>query len=150
MFRYIRDNYVDADKAMPKALYEGAMKGMFEALGDPNSAYHTASEWRKISDTTTGTFGGVGLVISKADKVGAEVVSAIEGTPAYKAGVSAGDIITKVNGGSVADIPIDGIVDKLRGQPKTDVTVTIKRGDQIEFDATLTRDIIEVPRSVPR
>jgi carboxyl-terminal processing protease len=145
MFRYVRDTYVDADKAQPKALYEGAMKGMFEALGDPNSAYHNASEWRRISDTTTGTFGGVGLVIAKADKAGAEVVSAIEGTPAYKAGVSAGDIITKVNGDSVAELAIDGIVDRLRGKPKTDVTVTIKRGDTIEFDATLTRDIIEVP-----
>jgi carboxyl-terminal processing protease len=145
MFRYVRDNYVDVDKALPKALYEGAMKGMFEALGDPNSAYHNASEWRRISDTTTGTFGGVGLVIAKSDKLGAEVVSAIEGTPAYKAGVSAGDIITKVNGDSVAELAIDGIVDRLRGKPKTDVTVTIKRGDTIEFDATLTRDIIEIP-----
>ncbi|HYW85967.1 MAG TPA: peptidase S41, partial [Spirochaetia bacterium] len=61
MMRYVRDTYVDADKAQPKALYEGAMKGMFEALGDPNSAYHNATEWRKISDTTTGVFGGVGL-----------------------------------------------------------------------------------------
>jgi carboxyl-terminal processing protease len=145
MFRYVRDNYVDVDKAQPKALYEGAMKGIFEALGDPNSAYHTATEWRRISDTTTGTFGGVGLVIAKADKEGAEVVSAIEGTPAYKAGVSAGDVITKVNGDSVAELAIDAIVDRLRGKPKTDVTVTIKRGDAIEFDATLTRDIIEVP-----
>ena len=145
MFQYVRDNYVDADKAQPKALYEGALKGMFESLGDPNSAYHNTSEWRKISDTTTGTFGGVGLVISKVEKVGAEVVSAIEGTPAYKAGISAGDIIAKVNGNSVADLAIDAIVDKLRGEPRTDVTVTVKRGDSIVFDATITRDIIEVP-----
>ena len=145
MFQYIRDNYVDADKAQPKALYEGALKGMFEALGDPNSAYHNMSEWRKISDTTTGTFGGVGLVISKVEKVGAEVDSAIEGTPAYKAGISAGDIIAKVNGTSVAELAIDAIVDKLRGVPRTDVTVTVKRGDSIVFDATITRDIIEVP-----
>ena len=145
MFQFVRDNYVDADKAQPKALYEGALKGMFEALGDPNSAYHNTSEWRKISDTTTGTFGGVGLVISKVEKVGAEVVSAIEGTPAYKAGISAGDDIVKVNGSSVAELAIDAIVDKLRGAPRTDVTVTVKRGDSIVFDATLTRDIIVVP-----
>jgi carboxyl-terminal processing protease len=145
MFRYVRDNYVDEAKAQPKALYEGAMKGMFEALGDPNSAYHTATEWRRITDTTTGTFGGVGLVIAKSEKLGAEVVSAIEGTPAYRAGVSAGDIITKVNGEPVVDLTIDKIVDRLRGKPKTDVTVTIKRGEAIEFDATITRDVIETP-----
>lgn len=145
MFRYVRDNYVDADKAEPKALYEGALKGMFESLNDPYSAYTTAADWRMISDTTTGTFGGVGLTITKIDKVGAEVVTAIEGTPAYKAGISAGDIIIKVNGEAVDKLSIDQIVDRLRGTPKTDVTVTVKRGDSILFDATITRDVIELP-----
>jgi len=145
MFRYIRDNYVDSDKAQPKTLYEGALKGMFESLNDPYSAYTTAADWRMITDTTTGTFGGVGLTITKIDKVGAEVVTAIEGTPAYKAGISAGDIIIKVNGEPVDKLSIDQIVDKLRGTPKTDVTVTVKRGDSIVFDATITRDVIELP-----
>ena len=145
MFRYVRDNYVDADKADPKILYEGALKGMFESLNDPYSAYTTAADWRMISDTTTGTFGGVGLTITKIDKVGAEVVTAIEGTPAYKAGISAGDIIIKVNGEAVDKLSIDQIVDRLRGTPKTDVTVTVKRGDSIVFDATITRDVIELP-----
>jgi carboxyl-terminal processing protease len=145
MFRYIRDNYVDADKAQPKTLYEGALKGMFASLGDPNSAFHTAAEWRKITDTTTGTFGGVGLVISKVDKVGAQVESALVGTPAYKAGVTAGDIIVKVNGDSVADLAIDDIVAKLRGEKGTNVTVTVKRGDVVVFDTSITRDIIDVP-----
>ncbi len=66
-FRYIRDNYVDQEKAQPKALYEGALKGMFESLGDPNSAYHPAREWSRVTDTTTGSFGGVGLVISSGE-----------------------------------------------------------------------------------
>lgn len=145
MFRYVRDNYVDADKASPKVLYEGALKGMFESLNDPYSAYTTAADWRMISDTTTGTFGGVGLTITKIDKVGAEVVTAIEGTPAYKAGISAGDIIIKVNGEPVDKLSIDQIVDRLRGTPKTDVTVTVKRGDTITFDTTITRDVIELP-----
>ena len=145
MFRYVRDNYVDADKALPKILYEGALKGMFESLSDPYSAYTTAADWRMISDTTTGTFGGVGLTITKIDKVGAEVVTAIEGTPAYKAGISAGDIIIKINGEPVDKLSIDQIVDRLRGTPKTDVTVTVKRGDTVTFDTTITRDVIELP-----
>ena len=90
---------MDADKAQPKTLYEGALKGMFESLGDPVlHVHHRRGMDRHDSDMSTGTFGGVGLEITKIDKVGAQVVSAIEGTPAYKAGSSAGDIIIKVNG----------------------------------------------------
>jgi carboxyl-terminal processing protease len=144
IFREIRDTYVDANKAEPKALYEGALKGMFEALGDPYSMYLTASEWTEMTDISTGSFGGVGLEITKVDKVGAQVVSAIEGTPGYKAGITAGDIIIKVNGASVADLTLNAIRDQLRGTPRTDVTVTVSRGDAVQFDTTITRDIIQL------
>ena len=144
VFREVRDTYVDADKASPKALYEGALKGMFEALGDPYSMYLNAAEWTDMTDISTGSFGGVGLEITKVDKVGAQVVSALEGTPGYRAGVTAGDIIVKVDGNSMADLSLSAIRDTLRGAPKTDVTVTIKRGDMVQFDATITRDIIQL------
>ncbi|HEY9595369.1 MAG TPA: S41 family peptidase, partial [Spirochaetia bacterium] len=144
IFREVRDTYVDANKAQPKALYEGALKGMFEALGDPYSMYLTASEWTDMTDISTGSFGGVGLEITKVDKVGAQVVSAIEGTPGYRAGITAGDIIIKVNGSSVADLSLNAIRDQLRGTPHTDVTVTITRGDSVQFDTTITRDIIQL------
>ena len=144
VFREVRDTYVDADKASPKTLYEGAMKGMFESLGDPYSMYLSAAEWTDMTDISTGSFGGVGLEITKVDKVGAQVVSALEGTPGYRAGVTAGDIIIKVNGNSMADLGLSAIRDTLRGPPKTDVTVTIKRGDTVQFDTTITRDIIQL------
>ena len=144
VFREVRDTYVDADKASPKALYEGALKGMFEALGDPYSMYLNAAEWTDMTDISTGSFGGVGLEITKMDKVGAQVVSALEGTPGYRAGVTAGDIIVKVDGNSMADLSLSAIRDTLRGAPKTDVTVTIKRGDMVQFDTTITRDIIQL------
>lgn len=144
VFHRIRDTYVDADKAAPRALYEGALKGMFDALGDPYSMYLTPAEWTDMTDISTGSFGGVGLEITKVDKVGAQVVSALEGTPGYRAGVTAGDLIIKVNGSSVADLSLSAIRDQLRGPPKTDVTVTIKRGDTVQFDATITRDIIQL------
>lgn len=144
VFREIRDSYVDADKAGPKTLYEGALKGMFESLGDPYSMYLTAAEWTDMTDISTGSFGGVGLEITKIDKVGAQVVSALEGTPGYRAGVTAGDIIIRVNGTSMADLGLSAIRDTLRGPPKTDVTVTIKRGDAVQFDTTITRDIIQL------
>ena len=144
VFREVRDTYVDADKAGPKTLYEGALKGMFESLGDPYSMYLAPAEWTDMTDISTGSFGGVGLEITKIDKVGAQVVSALEGTPGYRAGVTAGDIIVKVNGSSMADLSLSAIRDKLRGPPKTDVTVTIKRGDAVQFDTTITRDIIQL------
>ncbi len=144
VFREVRDTYVDADKAGPKTLYEGALKGMFEALGDPYSMYLSAAEWTDMTDISTGSFGGVGLEITKVDKVGAQVVSALEGTPGYRAGVTAGDIIVKVNGNSMAELGLSAIRDTLRGAPKTDVTVTIKRGETVQFDTTITRDIIQL------
>jgi carboxyl-terminal processing protease len=145
VFRFVRDNYVDVDKAMPKALFEGALKGLFEALGDPYSAYFTAEDIRVLDDTTTGQYAGVGLTITKLDKVGAEVVSPIEGSPAYKAGIAAGDFIIKVNGEEMADLAINEISKRLRGQPNTEVAVTIRRGESVIFDVKILREVIEVP-----
>jgi carboxyl-terminal processing protease len=145
VFRFVRDSYVDADKATPKALYEGALKGLFEALGDPYSEYLTADDMSDVDLTTTGIYGGVGLIITKIDGVGAEVVSPIDGTPAYRAGVSAGDLIIKIDGAETADLSSDDIVKRLRGAPDTSVQVTIRRGETIVFDVTITRAQIETP-----
>ncbi len=144
VYRFVRDNYVDAPKAQPKALIEGALKGLFDALGDPYSAYLNADQMRDVDDVTTGRFSGVGLIISKVDK-GAEVVSPIEGTPAYKAGINAGDIITKVNGEVMADYSIDEIMKRIRGEPQTEVTLTLLRGDSVVFDLMVKRELIENP-----
>lgn len=143
--RFVRDNFVDADKSTSTILYEGAMKGMLEALGDPYSAYLTAEDMRYWDETTTGQFGGIGLTFTKLDKVGGEVVSSIEGTPAYRAGITAGDIILSVDGQSCADLSSDDIARRIRGEPKTEVTLTIRRGESVVFDVKLVRDVIEVP-----
>ena len=143
--RFVRDNFVDADKSTPMVLYEGAMKGMLEALGDPYSAYLTAEDMRYWDETTTGQFGGIGLTFTKLDKVGGEVISSIEGTPAYRSGITAGDIILSVDGQSCADLSSDEIARRIRGEPKTEVTLTIRRGENILFDVKLVRDVIEVP-----
>jgi carboxyl-terminal processing protease len=144
VFRFVQDNYVDADKVHSRDLFEGAMRGLFEALGDPNSAYMSADEMYEWDDTTTGRFGGVGLVISKVDR-GVEVVSPIDGTPAYRAGIHAGDLIVAVNGASVVDTELDDVLSLLRGDPGTSVTMTVLRGRSLRFDVEVVRDMIEVP-----
>lgn len=144
IFRFVQDNYVDEEQVESRDLIEGALRGLFESLDDPHSAYLTAEEMRELSDTTTGRFGGVGLIISKVER-GVEVVSPIEDTPAYKAGVSAGDIIIAIEGEPVVDLNIDEVVKILRGEPGSGVTITILRGKQLEFDVQIVRGIIEVP-----
>lgn len=152
MMSFIKYNYVD--DVDYKTLYEGAMKGMFESLGDPYSVYLTESDMEALSDTTTGHFGGVGLYISKhyGDTSFDEkhlpyvrVVAPIEDTPAYKLGISAGDYIVKVEDKSTENMPLDEVTDLLRGEPGTVVNVTFLRGDDIIFTYPITRAVIEVP-----
>jgi len=144
VLRFVQDNYVDEEAVAPELLMEGALKGMFEALGDPHSAYLSREEMRDLNDTTTGRFGGVGLIISKVER-GAEVVSPIEDTPAYRAGITAGDIIIAIEDESILDFTIDEVVKVLRGEPGAPVRVTIQRGKTLTFDVTIVRAMIEVP-----
>ena len=124
VLRFVQDNYVEEEAVAPEILIEGALKGMFEALDDPHSAYLSREEMRDLNDTTTGRFGGVGLIISKVER-GAEVVSPIEDTPAFRAGISAGDLIIAIEDEPTRDLTIDEVVKILRGEPGAPVTVTI-------------------------
>jgi len=145
-------NYVD--EIPPEQLFKGAMKGMFDSLDDPYSLYLSEDELQSLTDTTSGQFGGVGLYISKDiyDETNAngrmpyvEVVSPIEGTPAYRAGIHSGDYIYKIDGESAKDLTTDEVSNILRGPAGTKVTVTILRDTDIIFDVVLTRAIIEIP-----
>jgi carboxyl-terminal processing protease len=144
VFRFVQENYVDESKVDPQVLIDGALRGMFDALDDPHSAYLSPEEMRDLDDTTMGRFGGVGLIISKIDR-GVEVVAPIEGTPAYRAGINAGDLIVAVDGESVVDLNMDEVLSVLRGEPGSSVTMTIIRGKNLRFDVRVVRDMIEVP-----
>ncbi len=149
VFDYVSRNYVEEIDS--KVLYEGAMKGMLESLGDPYTTYLNEKDWSSLSDTTVGNFGGVGLSISKpavstAEKPAyVEVASPIEDSPGFKAGIQAGDLIIAINGEDTASITMDEVLSRLRGTVGESVTVTIRRGKNIEFDKTLVRAVIEVP-----
>jgi carboxyl-terminal processing protease len=156
IYYYIQQYYVDQDKLDPDTLINGALKGLFKALDDPYSAYLTPDELHYLTDTSQGEFGGVGLVISKQryvvdskgnrpENLPVEVISPIEGTPAYKAGVSAGDLIIKVDGDSTLELSLDEVVKRLRGDPGTTVTITLQRGESLVFDVKVTRAVIEIP-----
>ncbi|MBQ3648240.1 MAG: S41 family peptidase [Spirochaetia bacterium] len=152
MMRFIKNYYVeDVDE---RTLFEGAMKGMFESLGDPYSVFMTEKEMDALSDTTTGQFGGVGLYISKhygdtsfdqEHLPYVRVVAPIEDTPAYRLGIRAGDYIIKVEDKSTETMALDEVTDMLRGEPGTKVTVTFLRGDDITFTYEIERAVIEVP-----
>ncbi|MDR1179040.1 MAG: PDZ domain-containing protein [Spirochaetales bacterium] len=153
VFEFVENNYVD--EVDPDVLVEGAFKGIFESLGDPHSAYLSANDLRGLGDTTAGEFGGVGLYINKQPVTKGtdgrdlpsyvEVVAPIEDTPAYRAGIQAGDLIVKVEGESTEALILDDVVNKLRGPVGSAVTVTIRRGPTFSFDVPLSRAKIQVP-----
>ncbi|MEM5947243.1 S41 family peptidase [Spirochaetia bacterium 38H-sp] len=144
----IEQNYVnEIDR---ETLIQGALEGIFDSLGDPYSEYLSEEELRDLMDTTTGEFGGIGLYISKQEPEGqnpgyVDVVSPIEGTPAYKAGIMAGDKIIKIEEESTSDMSMDEVLSKLRGKPGTEVSITIQRGSSYIFSKKLKREIIEIP-----
>jgi carboxyl-terminal processing protease len=150
VFDFIRNHYVE--QVDPQAIYEGAMSGMFQALGDPYSAFLPESEMSDLNDTTQGNFGGVGLYISKP--VGerpdgsppyVEVASPIEDTPGWRAGINPGDLIIEINGESTDKLTMDEVLGRLRGTPGVEIKLLIRRGEKLEFPVSLTRAIIEVP-----
>jgi carboxyl-terminal processing protease len=137
----VQKNYVeDVDS---KKLLEGAINGMMKSL-DPHSTYMTAEMYKDLEVETRGSFGGIGIEITIRKDV-LTVVSPIEDTPAYNAGIKAGDHIIQIDGKSTKDITIMEAVKKLRGPKDSKVTVTIMREDMTKpKDFVITRSIIKI------
>lgn len=124
-------------------LIYGAIKGMMMSL-DPYSSFLTPDMYKEMEVETTGKFGGLGIEITIRDGV-LTIVAPIEDTPAYRAGLKAGDRIIKIDGESTKDISLMEAVKKLRGPKGTKVTLTILReGRNKPFDVTVVRDIIRI------
>jgi carboxyl-terminal processing protease len=128
-------------------LVNGALKGMLSRL-DPHSDYMTEREFRELVATTSGQFGGIGIEISMQDGV-AQVISAIDGTPAAAAGIEPGDRIVKADGQAIVGLEIGEVVRRLRGAPGAPVVLTIARANQRQFDLPITRAIIHVDSVKP-
>jgi carboxyl-terminal processing protease len=137
----VQKHYVEEVKA--KDLVQGAIRGMLATL-DPHSAYMTPDMYKEIQVETKGEFGGVGIQIGIKDNRLA-VIAPIEGTPAQKAGIRAGDFIMKVNDETTKDLTLMEAVQKMRGPKGTKVILTIQRDgttDPLVF--TLVRDTIRI------
>jgi carboxyl-terminal processing protease len=137
----VQKNYVDDTKV--KDLVQGAIRGMLSTL-DPHSAYMTPEMYKEMQVETKGEFGGVGIQIGVKENRLA-VIAPIDGTPAQRAGIKAGDYITKVNEESTKDLSLMDAVQKMRGPKGTKVNLTIQRdgtSDPLQF--TLVRDTIKI------
>jgi carboxyl-terminal processing protease len=144
VLRQIEKNYVEPENE--QKLIQGAIKGMVQSL-DPHSSYLTKEEHQDLLSETKGSFSGIGVEITVRDNV-LTVVSPIEGTPAYKAGIQAGDRIIKIDGKLAADMTLPEAIKSIRGEKGTKVTLTIMReGAEKPLDFTVTRDVIPI-RSV--
>jgi len=136
----VRHNYVESTNS--RELIFGAIRGMLEGL-DPHSSFMPPELYKEMQVETQGSFGGLGIEITVRERY-LTVVAPIEGTPADRAGIVAGDRIIRIDGAPTKDMTLVDAVRKLRGPKGTPVTITILREDQDPFDVTVTRDIIEV------
>lgn len=138
----IEANYVE--EVDQRKLFEGAIKGMLLEL-DPYSAYIPEEMYHIFQEDTKGSFGGLGITITKKTDQPITVIAPLEGTPAARAGILPGDVILRIEGESTEGISLLEAVNKLRGEPGTKVTITIRhRGSEEDIDVTITREVIQI------
>lgn len=142
-YRAIQNEYIE--KVEPSQLMEGAIKGMIESLEDPYSHWMNAEVYQEMKQEKEGEFGGVGIQVTIEDNF-LTIISPLEGSPASKVGLEPRDKIIKINEESAEKITLTEAMRKLRGEPGTEVKMTIQRREEknpLEF--TITRAIIKFP-----
>ncbi len=145
IFGFIKANITDDSVDFTELQYV-ALNGMLKAL-DPHTVLLTPDIYRSMKDRTHGNFGGLGIVISIRDG-NLTIISPIDGTPAERAGLLAGDIITKIDEASTINMPINDAVDLMRGKPGTSVTLQIQRKTWSEEKSFRIRRAIIKVRSI--
>ena len=142
VFNQIRQGYVEL--VPDSKLFELAVQGMLSGL-DPHSVFLKEKAYDSLQETTQGKFSGLGIEIGQ-DRGYITIIAPIDGSPAEAAGLEAGDVILKIDGESVRDLPVNKSVDLMRGPTGSKVLLTIgRRGVADPFDVTIIRDIIKVP-----
>ncbi len=139
----VRKDYVDGQKLTYQELVYGALKGMLGTL-DPHSEFMDPEKYRELQNDTQGAFGGLGISVNYKDNF-ITVVVPMTNTPAWRAGILSGDRIVKINGKSTEKMSIDDAIRDLRGEPNTDVRLTVFRPASHETkEFKLTRAMINV------
>lgn len=140
VFERVRAEYVE--EVTDKDLIEAAINGMLTSL-DPHSGFLNKDNYQDMQVQTKGEFGGLGIEVTMENGF-VKVVSPIDDTPAFRAGLQGGDYITHLNGESVLGLTLTDAVEKMRGPVDTDLKVTIRRQKKEPFEVTLTRAIIKI------
>ena len=140
VYSQIKQLYVD--EIDDEIMFKNAIKGMVEGL-DPHSSFLDPEDQSDLSESTMGKFGGVGIVIGTKGSF-IEIISPIDDTPAYRAGLQAGDIILKIDDQNVNQIDLEEGVKLMRGAPGTKINLTIGRPDIAPFVVEITREIITI------
>ena len=141
VFGQIKHDYVEP--VDDKKLLTAAIKGMVSSL-DPHSSYLDKKDYQDLQEQTRGRFAGLGIEIGQEDGL-IKVISPIEDTPAFRAGIRPGDLITRINDKPVRGMTLDQSVKQMRGEPGTKVTLTIyRKSEERTFPVTVTRAEIRI------
>lgn len=139
----IDDSYLKGDEIKESDLENFLLKGYVNGLKDPYSVYYNEEETKELYETTEGEYSGIGAVMSQNLETGViTMVNVYEDSPAEKAGFKNNDILYKVNGKDVSTEDISKVVNKIKGEEGTEVTITVLR-DGKEYEATATREKLE-------
>lgn len=143
--KYLRENYLYNKDIKDENLEAGLLKGLVAGLADPYSQYLTSDEMKKLSETTTGKFQGIGVIISPDEDGTVTVISPIKGSPADRAGVESGDKILKINGKDFSAEKINEASKEMRGEKGTTVKILLLKKKSLKTkEVEIKREEIKI------
>lgn len=142
--KFVYENaFIEKDR---QGLVGAAIKGILANLDDKHTEYFTKEEYGQIIESYSGTMSGIGIVVTMDEDGQTVVVMPIQDTPAFRAGLKEGDIIVKVNGTEIKEVPLERVVSMIKGKEGTEVTLTVFRPkENEEFEAKIVRERFYIP-----
>jgi len=144
VYNDLNAKYVDKSKVDPQKIIYGAISGLVNSVGDPYTVFFEPVTSKKFQEEITGSFGGVGIEIGKRNNI-LTVIAPLKNTPAFKAGIKAGDKILKIDAKPTTNLAIEEAINMIRGKKGTKVTLTVQTETSSPRDVELIRDGIKIP-----